>query len=111
VDHALRASGTVTGAHGWAGIGFFPGAKPLDPVDLRALGHIRFRVKGDGKTYQLIVVTSAGPQLVPFATSHAWSDVTIETAKLGMLDEVTVVMWASVAPGAFELTIDDVVFE
>ena len=35
----------------WAGVTFFPSAQPMQAVDLSAANTLKFKVRGDGKTY------------------------------------------------------------
>jgi hypothetical protein len=46
----------------WAGVASMPGAQPMQAVDLSAVKLVRFRARGDGKTYQLIAM-SQGVQI------------------------------------------------
>ena len=50
---ALRVEGEIVSgfAFPWAGVTYFPGAQPMQPVDFSDREMLRFRVRGDGRTY------------------------------------------------------------
>ncbi len=114
--HALEVTGTVVASGkniGWAGVSFLPGDPPRTPVNLAALQHIRFWVRGDGKTYNLFVFAGPGlPAVEEIATTPAWTEIAIDATQLGVpLDAITGLTWAATTPGAFAFAIDQITLE
>ena len=115
----LRVEGEVvpTGfAFPWSGAIFFPGEQPMQPVDFSTREVLRFRTRGDGRTYSVMLFGgSAGatiPPTVPFATTPAWTEVEIPLARFptatpGLIGGLAFV--ARVPPaGAYAFELDDV---
>ena len=115
----LRVEGEVaaTGfAFPWSGAIFFPGEQPMQPVDFSAREVLRFRTRGDGRTYSVMLFGgSAGatiPATVPFTATPAWTEVEIPlvrfpTATPGLIGGLA---FAAQAPpaGAYTFELDDV---
>ena len=115
----LRVEGEVaaTGfAFPWSGAIFFPGEQPMQPVDFSAREVLRFRTRGDGRTYSVMLFGgSAGatiPATVPFTATAEWTEVEIPltrfpTATPGLVGGLA---FAAQAPpaGAYTFELDDV---
>ncbi|HTT24326.1 MAG TPA: amidohydrolase family protein [Candidatus Sulfotelmatobacter sp.] len=114
---ALQITGEITpGVFGWAGAMFFPGSHPMAPVNLSGKSAISFWTKGDGRTYQLMLLSkSKGPMPLTkaFAAGSEWEQVTISLAELGSDgSDLEGIIFAELAePGRFSFGIDDVRLE
>jgi hypothetical protein len=116
---ALSVTGTVaTGfAYPWAGAMFFPGPTPMAPANLSSRKAIRFRARGDGKTYRVMLFTqSTGnvPLIQPFVAGPDWKEILLPFAAFGTTDGhdlMGVLFSGGPQPGAFALQIDDVSFQ
>lgn len=115
---ALRVEGEVAAGFPfpWAGAIYFPGAQPMQPVDFSDRETLRFRTRGDGRTYRVMLfgadVNAAVPASVPFTASTAWTDVEIPlvrfpTSAPGIIGGLAFVAQAP-PHGAFSFEIDDV---
>lgn len=115
-DKALAIRGTIVGPlpYAWAGAMFSPGPQVFAPADLSSKKALKFRAKGDGKTYRVMLfATSKGmnPLVQTFVAGTEWSEHAFPFANFGGLDgkDVTAVIIAGgPAPGEFALQIDDV---
>ncbi|HTS35910.1 MAG TPA: amidohydrolase family protein [Candidatus Solibacter sp.] len=111
---ALQITGEINpGVFGWAGAMFFPGSRPMSPANLSGKSAISFWTKGDGRTYQLMLLSkSRGPMPLTkaFTASSEWKQITISLAELGTDgSDLQGVMFAELAvPGRFSFEIDDV---
>ncbi len=115
----LRVEGEVaaTGfAFPWSGAIFFPGEQPMQPVDFSAREVLRFRTRGDGRTYSVMLFGgSAGatiPATVPFTATPVWTEVEIPlerfpTVTPGLIGGLAFVALAPPA-GAYAFELDDV---
>jgi hypothetical protein len=57
-QRALQITGEIRpGIFGWSGAMFVPGARPMAPVNLSGTSAISFWTKGDGRTYQLLLLS------------------------------------------------------
>ncbi len=116
---ALAISGTIaTGfAYPWAGAMFYPGAKPMAPANLAAKKAVRFRAKGDGKTYRVMIFTQGGgsaPLIATVAGDAEWKEHIIPFSTFGPVDghDLTGLLFSGGPQiGPFSLWIDDVSFE
>jgi hypothetical protein len=115
---ALRVAGkVVTGApHRWAGAMFFPGTRPMAPADLSSKKAIGFAVRGDGKTYSVMLFSQSRgfvPAIQTFVAKPTWQVVQFPFAAFDGLDGHDLMGIAIVAttPGAFQLDLDDVRLE
>jgi len=114
---ALQISGEITpGVFGWAGAMFFPGSRPMTPANLSGKSAISFWTRGDGRTYQLMLLSkSKGPMPLtkPFTADSDWKQVTISLAELGTNgSDLEGIMFAELAvPGRFSFEIDDIRLE
>jgi len=83
---ALQVSGEVVGGtsvpFAFAGALYFPGAAPMQPVNLSGKKEISFWAKGDGKSYTLIVLTetrngrNGPPAMTVFTAGPEWKQYT-----------------------------------
>ncbi|ELX08176.1 secreted metal-dependent hydrolase, amidohydrolase family protein [Janthinobacterium sp. HH01] len=66
-------------AYPWAGLAFMPGAQPMQPADLRGAKVLRFRVKGDGRRYNVAVMSTGVsiPVNQSFQASEQWQEVVL----------------------------------
>ena len=114
---ALRVEGEVAAGFPfpWAGTIYFPGAQPMQPVDFAGREVLRFRTRGDGRTYMAMLfgagANAAVPPTVPFTTSAEWIDVEIPLARFptstpGIIGGVAFVAQAPPL-GGFAFEIDD----
>ncbi len=115
---ALRVEGEIVSgfAFPWAGVIYFPGEQPMQPVDFSDREMLRFRVRGDGRTYvAMLFAGGAGatvPPTVPFTAAAAWTEVEIPlerfpTVAPGIIGGLGFVAQAP-RLGAFAFEIDDV---
>ncbi len=118
---ALRVEGEVGGGVGfafpWAGAIYFPGAQPMQPVDFSDRETLRFRTRGDGRTYIVMLFgadmgATVVPPSVAFTASAEWSDVEIPltrfpTATPGVIGGLAFVAQAPPL-GGFSFELDDV---
>ena len=114
---ALQVMGEIRpGVYGWSGAMFFPGQRPMVPVNLSGKSAISFWTKGDGRTYQLMLLSkSKGPMPLTksFRAASDWKQLTISLSELGTDgSDVEAIMFAELAiPGRFAFEIDDVRLE
>ena len=98
----------------FAGAAFYPAAKPMQPANLSGAKSIRFRAKGDGTTYRLMVYTKAGgymPGMQTFAAGPEWTEYTFPLTAFNGTDghDVTAISFAAgPEPRKFAFQIDDV---
>jgi imidazolonepropionase-like amidohydrolase len=78
----------------WAGVAFMPGAQPMQAANLSAAKAISFRVRGDGKRYQLTMMSRglSIPRSVPFDAPSEWTDVTLPMSAFDGVDPGAVIM-------------------
>ncbi len=100
-------------AYPWAGLVFMPGKQMMQPADLSAARVLRFRVRGDGKPYQ-VGMLSAGlhiPVNVGFSAGQAWQEVVMPLSGFSGIDPHAVTMItfnAGPALGQYRFQIADV---
>ena len=123
---ALRVEGEVVAGDSaftfpWAGAIYFPGPAPMQPVDFSGREVLRFRTRGDGRGY-LVMLFSGGasatvPPSVPFTAPADWTDVEIPLARFptatpGLIGGLAFVATAPPGvpstAGAFAFELDDV---
>ena len=97
----------------WAGVAFMPGKQPMQAVDLSAAKAVRFRARGDGKTYQMIAMSQGVqiPGAKAFTAGPEWAEVTIPFSELKGIDPAAVTMLgfnAGPQPGDYRFEIADV---
>ncbi|HXN48623.1 MAG TPA: CIA30 family protein [Bryobacteraceae bacterium] len=98
----------------FAGAAFYPAAKPMQPANLSGAKSIRFRAKGDGQTYRVMVYTRAGgymPGMQTFAAGPEWAEYTFPLTAFNGTDghDITAISFAAgPEPRKFSFQIDDV---
>ncbi|MFC4932103.1 CIA30 family protein [Massilia sp. GCM10023247] len=97
----------------WAGVAFMPGAQPMQAVDLSAARTVRFKVRGDGKRYQLIAMSQGVqiPGAKSFVAGPEWLEVSVPFSELKGIDPAAVTMLgfnAGPQPGDYRFEIADV---
>jgi imidazolonepropionase-like amidohydrolase len=111
---ALRLAGEVIAGQApvtWAGALFSPGSAPFQPANLSAGEGIRFRARGEGPLVVMLFTRKGGraPAVQPFTAGKAWTTVTLPWSAFGSDgSDVTALLIGRVAPGRFELWLDDV---
>lgn len=82
-DGALAVAGEIAAGvpFPWAGVIWMPGAQPMQPVDFSGREAIRFRTRGDGRQYSVMLISSAEPAgpppTVTFIAPEEWTQVEI----------------------------------
>jgi len=97
----------------WAGLAFMPGTQPMESVDFSTVKTVRFKVRGDGKTYQMIAMSQGVqiPGAKSFTASPEWTEVTVPLRELKGIDPATLTMLgfnAGPQPGDYRFEIVDV---
>ncbi|WP_229425449.1 CIA30 family protein [Massilia sp. Se16.2.3] len=97
----------------WAGVAFMPGARPMEPVNLSAANSVRFKVRGDGKTYQIMAMTDGVriPAAKSFVAGPEWTEVSVPFSELKGFDPSAMTMLgfnAGPQPGDYRFEIADV---
>ncbi len=112
---AMQISGEVIpgAAITWAGVLFSPGKTLMAPANLSFKKAIGFWAKGTGKTFAVMIFSqSTGfvPAVKTFTVSPEWKEYTFSFEEFGVLgfDIMGIFIGASVDPGPFSLTIDNV---
>lgn len=113
---ALELTGEIRPgfAFPWAGVMYFPGEGPMAPADLSAVAALELAVRGDGRTYQVLVfATSLGdmPAFQTFVAGPEWQRLSYPLAGFPGVDPKAITgifVGAGGAPGPFALRIDDV---
>ena len=103
----------------WAGAIYFPGPAPMQPVDFSGREVLRFRTRGDGRGYVVMLFSGGGaatvPPSVPFTAPADWTEVEIPLARFptatpGLIGGLSFVATAppGAPAGAFVFELDDV---
>ncbi len=116
VDGALSITGEIVGPlpYAWAGAMFTPGKQMFQPADLSSKKTIRFRAKGDGQTYRVMIFTQSKgytPLMKSFVAGSEWAEHEFPIASFDGIDgkDMTAIIIAGgPKPGAFQLQVDDV---
>jgi imidazolonepropionase-like amidohydrolase len=101
----------------WAGAFFSPGPAPMAPANLSSKKVITLRAKGDGKSYQVMLFSSASgraPARRSFTVGGEWEEYRFKLAEFDGADGsglMGVFFGGGDVTGPFELLIDDVRFE
>nr|WP_315487071.1 CIA30 family protein [uncultured Undibacterium sp.] len=100
-------------AYPWAGVAFFPGKQPMQAVDLSAANTLKFKVKGDGKTYTVGFTMQGSfiPVSVAFTAPAEWTEVSLPLSQFKGMDASIVTMLAfnaGPATGSYAFDIVDV---
>lgn len=114
---ALAIDGEIVAgaAFPWAGVVFLPGAEPMAPVDLSMRRELVFQARGDGREYQVMLLSGPSVQGLPamraFVAGPHWSTVRLPLADFAGADLARVrgIGFTAGAPsGPYALTIDEV---
>jgi imidazolonepropionase-like amidohydrolase len=110
---AVQASVAPGLPYAWSSVAFMPGAQPMQPADLSAARVLRFKVRGDGKTYQVMIMGAANnrPSSVPFVAGREWEDISVPLSAFAGIDPAAVAMLAFSAgpqPGEYRFELADV---
>lgn len=97
----------------WAGVAFMPGKQPMAPADLSAAKVIRFKVRGDGASYALSMMSQGVrmPVSVPFKAETQWREVVLPFSSFKGIDAGAITMIAfnaGPAAGSYAFQIADV---
>ncbi|WP_137175588.1 CIA30 family protein [Massilia sp. HP4] len=97
----------------WSSVAFMPGAQPMQPADLSAAKTLRFKVRGDGHTYQAMLMGAGSqrPSMVPFVAGKEWAEVSLPLTAFAGIDPAAVAMLAFSAgpqPGEYRFELADV---
>ena len=114
---ALEVKGEIKAgfAYPWAGVMYFPGTAPMQPVDFSARKELVFQARGDGRTYQVLVFSGPSMQSQPsvqsFAAGSDWREVRVPLAQFAGADFSLLrgIAFSAAQPeGAFEFRLDQV---
>jgi len=113
VPLAVQASVAPGLPFAWSSVAFMPGAQPMQAVDLSAAKTLRFKVRGDGKTYQAMLMGAGNqrPSMVPFVAGKEWQEVSVPLKDFAGIDPAAVAMLAFSAgpqPGDYRFELVDV---
>jgi imidazolonepropionase-like amidohydrolase len=113
VPLAVQASVAPGLPYAWSSVAFMPGAQPMQPADLSAARVLRFKVRGDGKTYQVMLMGAANgrPSSVPFVAGPEWAEISVPLSAFAGIDPAAVAMLAFSAgpqPGEYRFELADV---
>ncbi|MBV9505186.1 MAG: CIA30 family protein, partial [Acidobacteriia bacterium] len=117
--YSLQVSGDIAKdvRYPVAGVTFSPGPRPFAPANLSVHKALGFWVKGDGRTYQLMVTTAASggvPAMQPFVAGPAWQHIMFRFSSLGNSDGYDITGFQFVAgpdTGKFVFQLDDLKLE
>ncbi|MYH48912.1 MAG: amidohydrolase family protein [Gammaproteobacteria bacterium] len=116
-DGALVVTGEIApgAAFPWAGVIWMPGAQPMQPVDFSGREAIRFRTRGDGRQYSVMLIGSAEPAgpppTVTFIAPEEWTQVEIRLEDFPTATPEVIAGLAFVAEGpvgSFSFEVDEV---
>lgn len=101
----------------WSGAIYFPGPEPMQPVDFSGREVLRFRTRGDGRTYVVMLFDGSGaspPPAMPFRAPAVWTEVEIPldrfpSATPGAIGGLA--FTATMIPGSYAFELDDVEIE
>jgi imidazolonepropionase-like amidohydrolase len=115
---ALRITGMISDAlpYAWAGAMWSPVTQPMAPANLSHTKELRFRTRGDGKTYRVLVFArSKGmyPLTRTFVADTDWNDVAMPWSAFGIdaHDLMAVLFCGGPQGGSFAFEIDDMRLE
>ena len=115
-DGALVVTGEIAPglAFPWAGVIWMPGEQPMQPVDFSGREVIRFRTRGDGRQYSVMLISSAAPAgpppTVTFVAPEEWTQVEMRLEDFPAATPQIIAGLAFVAEGPvgeFEFEVDD----
>lgn len=114
---ALEVSGQIKPgfAFPWAGVFFGPGAKVMQPVNYSKAKELVFWVKGDGRKYSVMMLSSislaGAPPSQSFSTSNEWKEIRLPMVGFAGLELSSVSGFsfnATGSEGEFNFMIDNV---
>lgn len=115
--YALQVKGNIApGAmYKWAGAMFFPGSKPMVPVDLSRFKQIVFWAKGEGKNYRIMLYAQRFgyiPLQKSFFAGPEWKQYIFPLAEFSQFDGKGLmgVLFTGTEEGGFTLLIDNIEF-
>lgn len=114
-QNAVKVAATVNAgfAFPWAGIAFFPSTQPMQAADLSAANTLKFKIRGDGKTYS-VGFTMQGSFIPVTATVTAekeWTEISLPLSRFKGLDTSMITMLsfnAGPTPGQYSFDLVDV---
>ena len=117
--HSLEVAGEIVPdvRYPLAGVVFSPGPRREAPANLAAKKSLSFWVKGDGRTYQLMVFARGGggnPATQTFMATAGWQRVTFPFSRLSNPDgyDITAIQFvAGPEAGQFRFQLDDIKLE
>ncbi|WP_419861840.1 CIA30 family protein [Candidatus Palauibacter sp.] len=99
----------------WAGAIWFLGAQPMQAVDFSGRSVLRFRARGDGRGYTVMLfgaeIAATAPPAVPFVAGPEWAVIEIPLESFATADPSIIAGLAFVAQaplGSFTFELDDV---
>ncbi|WP_423927177.1 CIA30 family protein [Candidatus Palauibacter sp.] len=116
-DGALVVRGETRAgfAFPWAGAIWFPGPQPMQAVDFSGRSVLRFRTRGDGRSYTVMLFGAGAaatvPPMVPFVAGPEWTVVEIPLERFATADPSIIagLAFGAQAPlGSFAFELDDV---
>ncbi|MYC93070.1 MAG: amidohydrolase family protein [Gemmatimonadetes bacterium] len=116
-DGALVVTGEIAPglAFPWAGVIWMPGAQPMQPVDFSGREAIRFRTRGDGRQYSVMLISTAEPAgpppAVTFIAPEEWTRLEIRLEDFPTATPEIIAGLAFVAEepvGAYTFEVDEV---
>ncbi|HJQ41382.1 MAG TPA: CIA30 family protein [Thermoanaerobaculia bacterium] len=115
----LRVKGKIDPAipYAWAGAMWSPAAVPMTPANLSATKGLRFRARGDGGTYRVLVFAQSKgmfPLTRTFVAGPEWRDESFPWSAFGGIDGhdiMAVLFCGGPQPGDFSFEVDDVRLE
>ena len=116
-DGALVVTGEIAPGlpFPWAGVIWMPGAQPMQPVDFSGREVIRFRTRGDGRQYSVMLISSAQPAgpppTVTFIAPEEWTQLEIQLEDFPTATPEIIAGLAFVAQGpvgAYAFEVDEV---
>ena len=122
LEGTLRVTGEVVAgdaafAFPWSGAIYFPGPQPMQPIDFSDREVLRFRARGDGRMYVVMLFDGSGtrpPPALPFTAPAVWTDIEIPLARFPTATPGTIgglAFVATMVPGTYAFELDDVEIE
>jgi imidazolonepropionase-like amidohydrolase len=112
---SLAISGTIDASipYAWFGAMWSPADTPMTPANLSAKKELRFRTKGDGKTYRVMLFAQSKgrmPLIATFVAGPEWTEVTMpwETFGTDGKDVMAILFAGGPQPGPFAFQVDEV---
>ena len=116
-DGALVVTGEIAPglAFPWAGVIWMPGAQPMQPVDFSGREAIRFRTRGDGRQYSVMLISTAEPAGPPPAVTFiapeewTWLEIRLEDFPTATPEIIAGLAFVAEEPvGAYTFEVDEV---